>query len=152
MMETIPSYSDSHEFKAEHFIAGVKAQYQLRSTGYAFTPVTLLPPSPTATGFRLLAGPILFHSGTTTTWSENNLKVAPEGYIELFTADASRLGITNGGLVRLTSAAGSITGKARVTNRLQPGLLFAPYHCRDLSVNSLLDKSANLVDVRVEGG
>jgi formate dehydrogenase alpha subunit len=152
IMKTIPSYSDSHEFKDERFIAGVKAQYQLRSTGYAFTPVTSSPLSPVAAEFRLLAGPILFHSGTTTTWSENNLKVAPEGYIELFTADASRLGITNGGLVRLTSATGSITGKARVTDRLQPGLLFAPYHFRDLNVNSLLNGSANLVDVKVENG
>jgi len=150
IMETIPGYSDCHEIEVERFITGVKAQYQLRSAGYAFTPVTLLPLSPAAAEFRLLAGPILFHSGTTTTWSENNLKVAPEGHIELFTADASRLGITNGGLVRLTSATGSITGKARVTDRLQPGLLFAPYHFRDLNVNSLLDGSANLVDVRVE--
>jgi formate dehydrogenase alpha subunit len=98
-----------------------------------------------------LVGPIiLFHNGTTTTWSENNLTVAAEGYIEIFTADASRLNIEDGELVRVTSATGSITGKARVTGRLQPGLLFAPYHFRDLNVNSLLAGSANTVDVRVE--
>ncbi|HEX2769530.1 MAG TPA: molybdopterin dinucleotide binding domain-containing protein, partial [Geobacteraceae bacterium] len=120
---------------------------------YRFAPVALsLSPAAAGEGFQLLAGPILFHSGATTTWSTNNLTVAPEGYVEIFTGDAVRLGIADGATVKVTSASGSITGKARVTGRLQPGLLFAPYHFRDLNVNSLLEGSANLVAVKVEKG
>jgi formate dehydrogenase alpha subunit len=150
--ETIPRYANSNtrESKEGNCATAVKEQYQLSSTGYSFTTVTAPIRSVEGAEFRLLAGPILFHSGTTTTRSKNNLTVAPEGYIEIFTADAGRLEIDNGGLVSVSSAVGSITGKARVTSRLQPGLLFAPYHFRDLNVNSLLEGSANLVGVRVE--
>ncbi|HTY21384.1 MAG TPA: molybdopterin-dependent oxidoreductase, partial [Geobacteraceae bacterium] len=101
-------------------------------------------------GARLLVGPILFHSGTTTTWSANNLTVAPDGYIEIFTADADRLGIADDNTIKLSAVNGCIIGKARVTNRLQAGLLFAPSHFRDLNANSLLEGSCNLVGVQVE--
>lgn len=150
--ETIPLYANPCEIREGRFPTAVKEQFQLRSMGYTFTPVKASPLSAEAAEFRILAGPILFHSGTTTTRSKNNLTVAPEGYIEIFTTDAGRLNIADGALVRVTSAAGSITGKARVTSRLQPGLLFAPYHFRDLNVNSLLEGNANLVGVRVEKG
>jgi formate dehydrogenase alpha subunit len=80
------------------------------------------------------------------------LTVAPEGFIEIFAADAGRLGIGGGALVKVTSAAGSITGKARISSRFQPGLLFAPYHFRDLNANSLLEGNANIVSVKLEKG
>jgi formate dehydrogenase alpha subunit len=151
--ETIPLYSGVHEFREGDPTCSVKEQYRFRSQGYTFSSVT--PPTLSATSageFQLLAGPILFHSGSTTTWSANNLTVAPEGFIEVFTEDAGRLGIDDGALVKITSAAGSITGKARITSRLQPGLLFAPYHFRDLNANSLLGGNANLVSVKLEKG
>jgi formate dehydrogenase alpha subunit len=150
--ENIPLYANSCESKDGRFTTAANEQDQIRSTGYAFTSVTAASLPADVEAFRLLAGPILFHSGTTTTWSKNNLTVAPEGYIEIFPVDADRLNIADGGLIRVTSTTGSITGNARVTSRLQPGLLFAPYHFRDLNVNSLLEGSANLVGVRVEKG
>jgi formate dehydrogenase alpha subunit len=151
--EVTPLYSGAGASREERRSPVVKEQYRLRAEGYRFAPVAQpLAPAAAGEGFHLLAGPILFHSGATTTWSTNNLTVAPEGYVELFTADAVRLGIADGATVKVTSAAGSISGKARVTRRLQPGLLFAPYHFRDLNVNSLLEGSANLVTVKVEKG
>lgn len=149
--EVTPLYSGAGASREERCSPVVKEQYRLRAEGYRFTPLARpLAPAAAGEGLHLLAGPILFHSGSTTTWSKNNLTVAPEGYVEIFTADAVRLGIADGATVKVTSAAGSISGKARVTGRLQPGLLFAPYHFRDLNVNSLLEGSANLVTVKVE--
>lgn len=101
-------------------------------------------------GMTLLAGPILFHSGTTSTWSENNREVSPEGFLELSAADAAAMGISDGVAIRLTSAAGSISGKAKISTRMQNGLVFAPIHFSDLPVASLLDSSANVASVKVE--
>jgi formate dehydrogenase alpha subunit len=146
----MPLYANLREFKQGCCTTLIKEQYQLRATGYSFTPVPTSSDRTECEEFRLLVGPILFHSGTTTTWSKNNQTVAPDGYIEIFTSDAGRLGIKGGELIRVTSSSGCITGMARVTSRLQSGLLFAPYHFRDLNVNALLEGSANLVSVRVE--
>jgi formate dehydrogenase alpha subunit len=106
--------------------------------------------APAAAPYRLLAGPILFHNGTMSTWSENNLAVAKEGYLELSSADATMLGIATGTAIRVTSPAGSIIGKAKVSGKVQPGLLFAPYHFRELKANALLEGNANLATVEVE--
>jgi formate dehydrogenase alpha subunit len=120
---------------------------------YAFTP----PASPAAVtavespgGFMLTVGAIGFHNGTMSTNSENNLTVSPQGYIEIFAADAVRLGISDGSPVKVVSAAGSATGPARVSDRLQPGLLFAPYHFRDLNASSLLKRNTNLSAIKIE--
>ncbi|HEY6871229.1 MAG TPA: molybdopterin-dependent oxidoreductase [Geobacteraceae bacterium] len=103
-------------------------------------------------GHRLIAGPILFHSGTTTARSANNLTVAPAGYLEISREDAGKLGIDDGARVKVTTASGSVTAPARVSDRLQAGLLFAPHHFPDLNVNALLAGNCNLVGVKVEKG
>jgi formate dehydrogenase alpha subunit len=98
----------------------------------------------------MLIGPILFHSGSTTTWSENNCEVAPQGYVEVAAADAAKLGIATGGAVRVTSVAGAITGKVKVSETLQPGTLFVPYHFGDLKANILVAGLGNQAQVKVE--
>ena len=106
--------------------------------------------APAATGFTLMTGPILFHNGATSTWSENNREVASAPYVEIQASDAAKLGIADGGALRLTTAVGSLTGTARITERLQPGLLFAPYHFPEFPVSGLLKGNATMVEVKVE--
>lgn len=115
----------------------------------AFAPVSKAA-AVTAPRFQLLVGPIGFHNGTSTTRSANNLTVSPAGYVELHQTDALALGVVEGGQVKLTSAVGALTAPARVSGKLQPGLLFAPSHFRELNANALLQGGCNLVEVKVE--
>ncbi|MCM0080071.1 NADH-quinone oxidoreductase subunit NuoG [Geomonas sp. Red32] len=118
-------------------------------SAHAFAPVAKAAAS--AQGkLQLLVGAIGFHNGTSTTRSENNLSVSPAGYIELHHTDAVSLGIKDGGQVKLSSAAGSVTGTAKVSDKVQPGLLFAPVHFRDLNANGALLGNSNIVEVKVE--
>ena len=100
--------------------------------------------------FQLLVGPIGFHNGTSTTRSETNLAVSPAGYVELHGSDALALGVVEGGQVKVSSATGTLTAPARISGKLQPGLLFAPAHFRELNANALLKGGCNLVEVTVE--
>ncbi len=100
-------------------------------------------------GMTLLVGPILYHSGSTTVNSENNMSVAGEARIEISPADAARLGVTDGGSITLTSPAGSVTGTATVSSRVQAGLIFAPCHYPALNAAALLQGNVNTVAVTV---
>ncbi|HWI40048.1 MAG TPA: molybdopterin-dependent oxidoreductase, partial [Verrucomicrobiae bacterium] len=104
----------------------VRAQQPLAQARPALVPVEGAPAA--AGGLRLLAGPVLYHNGTATSWSEYNREVCTEGFVEISAEDAAALGIADGAAVRLSTAAGAVTGKARVSGKVQTGLLFAPTH------------------------
>jgi formate dehydrogenase alpha subunit len=126
----------------------VKSPAALKN-GASFAPVTVVQVAGTE-GLKLLVGAIGFHNGTMSTRSENNLSVSPEGYVEIHPEDASRLGIADGSTVKVSSSSDSISGAVRISGRLQPGLLFAPSHFRELNANALLTGGVNLVSVKVE--
>jgi len=76
----------------------------------------------------------------------------PDGFVEINTDDAQRLGIRDGQKIRLRSASGWAVSTARVTHEVRGGTIFAPYFVRQLKTQ-LLDaapKGTALVQVRVE--
>jgi len=100
--------------------------------------------------FDLCVGPILHHNGTLSTWSDNNQIVAEQGYIEVSEGDASKVGVANGANIKISSAIGAVTLKAKVSNALQTGMLFVPSHSRESQINLLMGNVRGVVSVKIE--
>jgi formate dehydrogenase major subunit/formate dehydrogenase alpha subunit len=80
--------------------------------------------------FMLTTGRVLYHwhAGEMTRRSSTLLDVYPGAYIEINPEDAIRMGISDHQHVTLTSRRGVTNGKALVTERVSPGLVFANFH------------------------
>lgn len=94
--------------------------------------------------FSLKIGSLQHHNGTMTTWSENNMLVSGEAYVELSQADASSLGVAAGDLLKISTDSASVTLKARPSANQQRGDLFIPSHFRDPQVNLLSRSTTTL--------
>ncbi len=80
--------------------------------------------------FDLIVGPALFHSGRLSTYAEGLLLLQKEGALLLNPEDAERLGIPQGGEVRVTNLKGdrSKTLFAKPSAKLAAGMAFYPEH------------------------
>jgi anaerobic selenocysteine-containing dehydrogenase len=61
-----------------------------------------------------------------------------EARAEIHPDDAEKRGVTDGGRVRVTTAAGSVELPARVTAGVAPGAVFVPFNQPGLAANTLL--------------
>ncbi|MGD0586246.1 MAG: molybdopterin-dependent oxidoreductase, partial [Oryzomonas sp.] len=117
-----------------------------------FAPLAPAPPvrRDAAYPLSLGIGPVLRHNGTYSTWSDNNMAVAGEAYVEIAPADAHKAGIVTGNVVKLSSPLGSIILTARICEKAQEGTLFAPAHFREAQVNLLTQGAGGTVGVKLE--
>ena len=94
-----------------------------------------------------------FHTGTMTRRSEKLDQEAPEAYVEISAQDANALGIGKSERVRISSRRGDIEAKAWVTKRVQPGVVFIPFHFAEAAANALtnaaLDPVAKIPEYKV---
>lgn len=90
----------------------------------------------------LVTGSALYHSGTLSQYGEGPMHVCPEGYIELSRTDAAAQKIAENDLITVTSVAGSIQLKAKVTPRMPAGVVFAPYHFSAAPINAIWSGAA----------
>ena len=79
--------------------------------------------------FMLTTGRVVyhFHTRTKTGRSPELNEAAPDAYVEMCSADAERLGVKAGHMVRLTSRRGKVEAAIRIGEVL-PGHLFMPFH------------------------
>jgi anaerobic selenocysteine-containing dehydrogenase len=68
-----------------------------------------------------------FHTRTKTARAPELQSAAPEPWVEISAADASRLGVAEGAMVRVESARGRLEARARITG-VREGVVFAPFH------------------------
>ncbi len=119
---------------------------------YSFAPVrTVEAPERDAAEypFEMMAGRCMYHFGSTTTRSEHLLSLCPTGYVEINGEDASRLGLAEGDPLEISSAAGSFTAPARISTRVNPGMVFVPANFQDLGVYGLFEENTTVCRVNV---
>jgi len=97
--------------------------------------------------FVLTTGRNLFqyHSGSMTRRVRQIEKHAGEAYVELNPADAKRLGVENGEMVKIKSRRGKVTIRARVTKRVSEGTVFIPMHYREAAANVITNDALDPV-------
>jgi len=105
--------------------------------------------------FILTTGRILFqyHTGTMSRRSRVLEAVAPEPFIEVNEADAERLDIRDTDMLTVTSRRGEIQVKARVGDKVGPGVVFIPFHYKEaaanLLTNDVLDPICKIAEAKV---
>jgi len=89
--------------------------------------------------FIFTTGRVLYqyHTGSMTRRSAGLEAICPEPMVEINAADASRLGIAGGSLVKVASRRGEIQAKALVSDKTEPGVVFMPWHFAEAAANKL---------------
>ncbi len=94
-----------------------------------------------------------FHTGTMTRKVSGLGDIHGEERVEVNPVDARRAGVDDGGAVRITSRRGSVTAKARVTERSPPGTVFMTFHFSESPTNRLtiaaLDPDSKIAEAKV---
>jgi anaerobic selenocysteine-containing dehydrogenase len=94
-----------------------------------------------------------YHTGTMTRKVEGLNVLKPEGTVEINPADASKLGIADGEMVKVISRRGEIIARAKVTEVSPPGVVFMTFHFAESPVNMLtnpaLDPVAKIPEYKV---
>jgi formate dehydrogenase alpha subunit len=94
-----------------------------------------------------------FHTGTMTRKVSGLNEIRKEELVEISPVDARRLGIDEGGVVRISSRRGSVTAKASITDRSPPGTVFMTFHFAESPTNRLtiaaLDPDSKIAETKV---
>lgn len=104
----------------------------------------------------LSTGRILYHyhTGTQTRRAEGLDWREPKGFVEINAADAENAQIRDGGPVVITSRRGQVRTQARISDRVQPGVIFLAFHWKEAPANLLtqdyaLDPVAKIPEYKV---
>ncbi len=102
-----------------------------------------------AEDLQLLIGKSRFHFGSTTTASAATNELEPGGVIEISPEDAAKVGVADGGRIKLTTTGGTVSGPAKISTQLPAGLLFAAYNFADLNIQTITEIGSNIVPVKI---
>ncbi|MBN2186984.1 MAG: formate dehydrogenase subunit alpha [Dehalococcoidia bacterium] len=94
-----------------------------------------------------------YHTGHMTRRTPKLINEAHQGFVEINPEDAVKVGVRDKDIVTLETRRGSIEAEVRVTDEVQPGLLFIPLHfpdsCANVLTNSALDPSCKCAETKV---
>lgn len=88
--------------------------------------------------FLATTGRLLYHYHTgSMSRRSTTAEFIRELYIQINPEDALTLGIEKGDQLKVTSRRGSVTGKAEITDRVPPKMVFLPFHFGEAAANVL---------------
>jgi len=104
--------------------------------------------------YVLTTGRILYHYHTMTMTGKTQAinEIAGPAYVEMHPEEASRYGIKDGDPVQICSRRGCIEVQARVTDRIEPEVLFIPFHYAqgaNVLTHNALDPIAKIPELKV---
>jgi NADH-quinone oxidoreductase chain G len=100
--------------------------------------------------FRLATGPLFYDRGPHLKWSEILDAVVPAPFVMIHPADAQRAGAGDGDTVTLLSPAGRVERVLQVSDRVMPGVLFAPLEMGGAPLSTLAEEPGILPRVRID--
>ena len=86
-----------------------------------------------------------YHSGSMTRVSPTLHQELPEGYVEISPADAKAMDIKNGERVKVASRRGEIQIKAKISHKVNRGVVFIPFHFAEAAANVLTNPACDPV-------
>ena len=94
-----------------------------------------------------------YHTGTMTRNSKSLDKEVLEGFLEIHPEDARALDITDGHKIKMASRRGEIETRITITDRVEKGVVFMPFHFEEARVNKLTnpayDPIAKIAELKV---
>ncbi len=84
-----------------------------------------------------------YHTGTMTRNSESLDFEAPEGFLEINPVDAGSLDICDGNKIKMASRRGEIETRIMITDRVESGVVFMPFHFVENSANVLTNPACD---------
>jgi len=94
-----------------------------------------------------------YHTGSMTRRCQGLEEICPESLVEVNPADAEKLGIEDGSMIKVASRRGEVEVKAAVTERVPPGVIFMNFHFSEAAANVLtnpaLDPVAKIPEFKV---
>jgi predicted molibdopterin-dependent oxidoreductase YjgC len=120
---------------------------------YSFAPVrTWEAPEPENAAqypFEMIAGRSMYHFGSISTRSRNLLTLCPEGYVEINRLDAKDLRVEEGENIEVSSPVGSFVAPAKISDKIEPGMVFVPTNFPGLAVYKLFEENTNVCRVKL---
>ncbi len=115
-----------------------------------FVPASYIPPDEPSDSdfpFVLVTGRIYhhYHTGAMTRASEILSRECPFAEVEINPSDAEALGAGHSTMLRVWSRRGEIRLRAKVTDRVEPGTLYVPFHFHEAPVNRLTNPAMDPV-------
>lgn len=97
--------------------------------------------------FILTTGRILhhYHTGTMTRRAWALDREYPHGFVEINPKDAEKLCIANNKRVKITSKIGEVITVANITDNIKEGVVFIPFHFKEVAVNMLIGRNLDPV-------